>query len=603
MTWAMQHDVLTALDDHPGSTIDVRAPTVPFAEPVPSGFRRTLRVTAVGLCAWCAANVVMPQPANLTTLFFRSDLLWLMAFAAALFGLSAIGERYLVTRRSIAILCRPGWPEAVLVVGCALVSLVGARVVYHGYALSRDEAMAWFDAVVLGSGRLLAALPPPWRPFAEALEPRFMLAVPGHHAWISSYLPVNAGIRALLDVMPGFHVASPVLVGIAICATCGVARQIWPDRRDATVVAGVLLATSSQLLVTSFTPYAMTAHLTLNMVWLWLFLRERTWSHAAAIGIGLMACGLHQLVFHPLFVLPFIAQLWVARRWRLAAAYTLAYAGICLFWVFYWRLLFDHYELQAGGTSEQGIASFANQVLTLVRDFRWSGIALMGKNLTRALAWQNVLVTPLMVVALASFRKLEAPLVAMTAGIGLTIIAMAILLPYQGHGWGYRYVHGLLGSMSLLAAQGWILSIGENSEEARRRWTQLGGACLFSLAVVLPGHALQVEAFVRPYAYAQRAIAAAPSDLVIVDPNGMSFAEDLVRNDPFLRNRPLVLDLWALDADGIRELCATHTVTIFDHTDGAAFNLLLSQPMPPMPTRTLMDQIGCAHRLSSPPRP
>jgi hypothetical protein len=33
---------------------------------------------------------------------------------------------------------------------------------------------------------------------------------------------------------------------------------------------------------------------------------------------------------------------------------------------------------------------------------------------------------------------------------------MFILLPYQGHGWGYRYLHGLIGSLSLLAGYGWI---------------------------------------------------------------------------------------------------------------------------------------------------
>ena len=72
-----------------------------------------------------------------------------------------------------------------------------------------------------------------------------------------------------------------------------------------TVVAAVLLATSSQFLLTAMTPYSMTAHLALNLAWLWLFLRGGVVGHSLAIAVGALACGLHQLVFHPLFVAPF----------------------------------------------------------------------------------------------------------------------------------------------------------------------------------------------------------------------------------------------------------------------------------------------------------
>jgi len=43
----------------------------------------------------------------------------------------------------------------------------------------------------------------------------------------------------------------------------------------------------------------------------------------------------------------------------------------------------------------------------------------------------------------------------LAGGIALTILAMLILLPYQDIGWGYRYVHGLIGSAALLATLGW----------------------------------------------------------------------------------------------------------------------------------------------------
>jgi hypothetical protein len=39
----------------------------------------------------------------------------------------------------------------------------------------------------------------------------------------------------------------------------------------------------------SMTPYAMSAHLALNLVWLWLFLRNTAASHAGAIAVGFLA--------------------------------------------------------------------------------------------------------------------------------------------------------------------------------------------------------------------------------------------------------------------------------------------------------------------------
>jgi hypothetical protein len=44
----------------------------------------------------------------------------------------------------------------------------------------------------------------------------------------------------------------------------------------------------------------MTAHLTLNLIWLCLFLRNDKIGHGAAIAVGFLASGLHQLIFHPL---------------------------------------------------------------------------------------------------------------------------------------------------------------------------------------------------------------------------------------------------------------------------------------------------------------
>ena len=80
----------------------------------------------------------------------------------------------------------------------------------------------------------------------------------------------------------------------------------------------------------------------------------------------------------------------------------------------------------------------------------------MGLNLLRFLAWQSPLVIPLALVGLFAGRSRNATIVDLAAGIVLTLGVVLVLMPFQGHGWGYRYLHGFLGSLSLIAAQGWI---------------------------------------------------------------------------------------------------------------------------------------------------
>src|SRR5262249_9974976 len=193
---------------------------------------------------------------------------------------------------------------AAIIVGCAV--LVIRRFAYHDFALSLDEFMAEFDATIIASGRLLAPVPAEWRDYVPALQPVFRLAVPENAYLISSYLPVNAALRAVFLVLGEPALAGAILAGAAVLALYGVARKLWPDRPDAAVVGVVLLVSSSQFLITAATPYAMTAHLALNLVWLWLFLRDTRASHGMAAVVAFAACGPQHGGFPSLFAAPFV---------------------------------------------------------------------------------------------------------------------------------------------------------------------------------------------------------------------------------------------------------------------------------------------------------
>jgi hypothetical protein len=457
-----------------------------------------------------------------------------------------------------------------LALACLVLCAAGARWSPVGYPFSIEEFLANFDAEILRHGRAMAPVAPLWRPYVPALQPMFVLATTGGAYWASAYLPVAALFRALAGSLVSAELANPVWSAVSVAAIFGVAGRLWPRRPDIGLAAAVLLAASSQFLVTAMTSYAMPAHLALNLVWLWLFLRGGRLGHAGAIAVAFAACGLHQLPFHPLFAAPFVAQLWLERRWRSAAAYTLAYAAICLFWVFYWNLV-----LGALGTAEQGAlvggaSGFFARAFGLIKDFDLGDLGLMAMNLVRFVTWQDPLLTPLGLIGGAAAIRARGPLRSLALGIVLTTAAMGVVLAYQGYGSGYRYLHGLLGSACLIAAWAWVRLI-EPFPEAERRaaWAGFAGIAAASLLILLPARLAQAAAWARPYVAASAAIASTPADVVIIDERGIQFGRELVRNDPFLRNRPIVVDLAFLSAAQVRDLHARYRVALFDQKTAA----------------------------------
>ncbi len=182
-----------------------------------------------------------------------------------------------------------------------------------------------------------------------------------------------------------------------------------------------------------------------------------------------------------------------------------------------------------------------------------------------------------MVVAYHSIRDRSGIARELTVGLVLTLGAMFILMPYQGYGWGYRYLHGLVGNVSLLAGYGWIaLSARATRDEMATSWTTLVIGSAIAWLILLPAHAKQAHDFAMPYIRASGAIEHASTDLVIVDKSGLRFAEDLVRNDPFLRNRPKVLDLTFLDEAKLADLCARYSISMFGRPQALAFGIPLN---------------------------
>lgn len=458
----------------------------------------------------------------------------------------------------------------------AILLWAGTYLLFDNYPLSRDEHMVLFDMDVFRTGRLAVPLAPEWRRFADALTPAFLLPLRGNAAWVSAYMPVNAMLRTLFGTIADPALMNPVLAGAGAVATFDCARRLFPQRPGAQAVALLMYATSAQVLVTAMTPYAMTGHLSLNMIWLALYLRGTRSSHSAAIAVGFLAIGLHQIVFHPLFALPFIDHLRRRGEWRTALVYVACYAVFGLFWISYphWVALSAGIGPQTG--SSAGIEGFvSDRVIPLLLNREPETIPLMVANLLRFVTWENLALIPLMVLAYPAVRSDEGVARPLLGGIILTTAAMTILLPYQAHGWGYRYLHGLIGNCALLAGYGWR----DFSDRPEVRSFVRAGTIATVLGSI-PFLAWQAHALAEPYARVNGMIDHINADMVVIQTQGPVFRVDEVRNRPDLRNRPIRLAAHLLTPGDIRLLCARGTIAFVDAKQMQALGLGVGNDVP-----------------------
>lgn len=535
---------------------------VPIAS---SWMRYACAALPIGLClllvigmATATGGILHEKEQFTVFLFMRQDLFVAVVIALWIrFGLKPHMQLQEQARWMQVLVLHPWWVALSLGVLC----WAGHHLLLLGHDLTRDEQMASFDAKIFASGRLYLPIPPVWHTMSEALNQLFILPIAERASWVSAYLPVNAAARSLLLIFGDTGLTSPLFTALGALALWRITVRLWPEDPGARAATLLLYAGSSQVLLLGMTAYAMAGHLALNLIWLALFLRGG-WSNAPAIVIGFLATGLHQPLFHPLFVLPFIAGLLWQKRWFLTALYCGAYLFIGLFWLSWPNLV----AASAGGAM-QAVSptgdhfSYADRAIGMLRELSPASLCLMAMNLVRFITWQHLLMLPLSVAGVCLAWR--APLVRpMAAGILLTILVVGVLLAYQGHGWGYRYLHGIIGNVCLLGGYGWRALRG--MWPSNRFWAWSNFATFFLL---LPLHAWMAAHVTAPYAHVSTKIGAIPADVAVIDDGAVIFAGDLVINAPNLSNRPVRLLANRLTVEQIRVLCMKWKIAFVGRRD------------------------------------
>ena len=476
-------------------------------------------------------------------------------------------------------------PVGLIALGTLVVSMIGTHAVYLGYAFSPDEWMPRLQAEIFAHGDLAGTVPPEWREYGRAMYHEFAHYDPATGAVASTYRPGMAALIALFDLAGlGLYVSAFMTAG-SVLLTASLARVLWPDSRSAPVIAALLVATSSQALAAAMTTYAMPAHLFFNLLWLRLFLLDKWWAHVAAALCGVLTASLHQIHPHLFFAAPFFLLLLRPFRPGVLLWYGVVYAVGHLA-ILGWDRMAMGDSVAVSNSGLLTFDQFLNRVGKLAQIPSLIDWATIGAHVVRLFAWQSLALAPLLLFTL--YKRAWPPLlVLMAASIVTSLLPYPFLLPEQGHGWGYRYLHGLLGALALIGTAGWV-QMERLHGTAFRQPVMLCFA--MTLAVVIPVRAFLIERTIAPWLVATEAALAMPADVVIVDRIGIFYGLEIPRNGPYAAERPVVMMLNDLSADQIRRLCGNYRVAVFGVDEARQAGI---------PTRTLDQALASATSMDT----
>jgi hypothetical protein len=247
---------------------------------------------------------------------------------------------------------------------------------------------------------------------------------------LSDYLPVNALLRLAFSPVadPAFY--NPMLVLLGGIALMDIARRIFPSDIAAQIVVLLIYVTSTQMLVTAMTTYAMTGHMSLNLYGWRCFCEAVALARRSAC-TGLARGRAASVRFSPAFRRPFPAVEAAPGRLAPGPGLCRGLRAILAGWIAYPMIA----ALQTGAGAIGGAATdnaLAEKAIPLLLNRQPLTLPHMTLNLMRFIAWQNLALLPLLAAALPFVWRDKGVGGPLLLGIAALIVFVTIILPYQG---------------------------------------------------------------------------------------------------------------------------------------------------------------------------
>ncbi|MEJ2034079.1 MAG: hypothetical protein P8Y63_13815, partial [Deltaproteobacteria bacterium] len=447
-----------------------------------------------------------------------------------------------------------------LLLAVTVILAAAAIVIYHNRPLNIDEYSMYFQAKVFAEGSLWGKFPSDlvrWLVPASHQDHFFIIS---HRTGqiVSAYWPGFALLLAPFMKLHAPWLLNPLLTAGSLYLLCLIARRLFPHPAAPAWVLLFSLA-SPVITVNALSYYATTAHLFMDLLFAWLLFEQTPLRLFLAGVVGSIALVLHNPVPHLLFALPWIVCLaWRPGRVRNIGLLTLGYLPLIILLGYGWVwlkaslvqgevLLHKKSDYSAVGVGGETVGLFSNLV---EKPFRM----LQGK-----LAWPSL---NFLWLRLLAFLKIFAwavpglPLLAAAGGARLgrgnaelklwgwaaviTLVGYMFVPASQGHGWGFRYFHSVWAALPLLA----VFLILQTSAVNEKGKHFLFLTILLSLLLSTGLRFWQVYTFTGQHLAQLPEIpvpVAGKKQLVLIEAIQGYYAQDLVHNDPFLREDTIFL--------------------------------------------------------------
>lgn len=410
-----------------------------------------------------------------------------------------------------------------------LATALGASRIYHGHPLSMDEYAAVFQAKVFAGGQLTASLPAPlvdwliWPHF----NGKFLVVSEHTGRGMEAYWPGFALLLAPFELFDVPWLCNALLAGLAVRLIYLITLEIVGDSRAA-AWAMLFAIGSAQFLSNSISLYSMQAHLTANLLFVWLLLKPTPPRALAAGLVGSLALVLHNPLPHLLFGAPWLLSIATDRsKRRNLTPLLLGYlpgvgAGIAWLWL---RATIEDHSLSTFSTGLTGVFAFPDATLL---DMRAASTA-------KLWVWSIPCLFPLALAGYLACRDRDAVRLLAQSAL-LTFLGYFFVRLDQGHGWGFRYFHSAWGTLPILAGCAMAARATEN-----RLVSFAGAASVLSLLFLVPFQMAQIEGFISQHLAQVPPPKPPGNNVYFLTGRGGFYMADLIQIDPFLRDRNLLL--------------------------------------------------------------
>lgn len=427
---------------------------------------------------------------------------------------------------------------------------MGAHFFYYRHPLSMDEFMPYFQSRIFSEGKLWGEYPPALVPWIAG-SAYFAVLSPETGRVISDYWPGFALLLTPFTKIGLSWILNPLISAATLFLLYRYAKKVFPEAEAAPWVLLLTLA-SSVFMANGISYYTMSAHLFFNLLYAFLLLRITPWRLFLAGVVGSFAMVLHNPVPHMAFAIPWIIWLTLKpNRLRnlalLIAGYLPIGFALGLGWMWLKIFLLRSGEVAAGAVGAS-VASgdMLSRFLARLGDilsgrFSLPDLSILQAKLYGFLKIFTWSVPGLPILAILGARRLrQSPHLALWGWSAVLTLAVYIFVPFdQGHGWGYRYFHSAWLALPLLATA-FLLSPDLKEAAAWKKYVCV--LALLSLVFCTAQRFAQIHDHIGGHLAQLPLFEKGKNYLCILNVRRISMGHDLIQNDPFLRNRVILLE-------------------------------------------------------------